>query len=401
MTPRPVLFVGGGTGGHVFPAIAVAKALSRLRDDLEPVFVGVEDRLEARLVPEAGFRFTATEAAPLPRSLSPGLLRLPAAVLRARRAAAEVLDRVDPAAVASFGGYVSFPVAWASHARGTPLVVHEQNAIPGLTNRIVGRWAERLAVTFPSSQARFRGARRTVVTGNPVREDFLAPPPPVEEARRRFALDPDRPVLLVFGGSQGARSINLATVRAVTRWHDVGGLQILHAAGRARYDETLAAWRETGITPAVSDGDGGAAPHRPHGPVRVRLLDFIDDMPAAYRASDVVVCRAGATSIAELTVLGVPSVLVPYPHATADHQTANAAALARVGGAATIADADLTADRLAGAVLPWLTDPAERARVARAARAFGRRDAAENVARLILDVAPAPDGARDQTKETA
>jgi UDP-N-acetylglucosamine--N-acetylmuramyl-(pentapeptide) pyrophosphoryl-undecaprenol N-acetylglucosamine transferase len=367
---RTILVAGGGTAGHVFPAIAVAKELVRLAD-VEPVFVGVPDRLEARLVPEAGFRLHHVDAVSIPRRLSPSLLRVPGALRAAVRACERIVDEEGAVAAVTFGGYVSFPVDRAAFRRQLPLVLHEQNAIPGLANRVAARWADRVAVTFPGSADRFRHPERCAVTGDPVRQEILELDRDERRAaaRERFGLRPDVPTLLVFGGSQGARTLNRAIVGAHADW-GTDDLQVLHAAGRVLYDETARAWQ-----------DARAA--RPG--VRAELLDFIDDMADAYAAADVVVCRAGATSIAELTVLGLPAVLVPYPHATGDHQTANARALEHAGGAVVVEDDDLDAGTLRAAVEPLLTDPERYDAVATASRAFGRPDAATNVARLVLE----------------
>lgn len=367
---RSVLMAGGGTAGHVFPAIAVAQELRSLAPDLEPVFVGVPDRLEARLVPEAGFRLHHIEAVSIPRRPSPRLLKVPGALRAGVRRCRDLIGEEHAVAAVTFGGYVSFPLDRAAWREQLPLVVHEQNSIPGLTNRLAARWADRVAVTFPGSAQRFRRPERCAVTGNPVRSDVLALDRDGRRAaaRERFGLAPDVTTLLVFGGSQGARSLNRAVVEAHIRWGNTT-LQILHAAGRGGYAQAAAGWER-----ARAAGSGP----------RVELVDFIEDMADAYAASDVVVCRAGATSIAELTALGLPAVLVPYPHATADHQTENARALERTGGAVVVEDADLDAVTLVAAVQPLLDDAARYAEIARASRAFGRRDAATNVARLVL-----------------
>ena len=367
---RTVLVAGGGTAGHVFPAIAVADELRVIAPDIEPVFVGVVDRLEARLVPEAGFRLHHIDAVSIPRRPTPALLKVPGALRAGVRRCVELIEQEQAVAAVTFGGYVSFPLNRAAWRAQLPLVIHEQNSIPGLTNRVAARWSDRVAVTFPGSAQRFRRPERCAVTGNPVRSDVLALDRDARraDARTRFGLDPEVPTLLVFGGSQGARSLNQAVVDAHAAW---GGteLQILHAAGRGGYPQAAAAWAA-----ARTDGSG------PH----VEVVDFIEDMADAYAAADVVVCRAGATSIAELTALGLPAVLVPYPHATADHQTENGRALERTGGAVVVEDDRFDAARLVAAVRPLLDDAARYADMARASRAFGRRDAATNVARLVV-----------------
>lgn len=415
---RCVLVAGGGTAGHVFPSLAVARELQRLAPDIEPVFVGTEDRLEGRLVPEAGYRMHHIDVLPLPRRLTVGLLRVPGALRRAGRRCVEIIREEGAVGAVTFGGYVSFPLDWACDRTLLPLVIHEQNSVPGLANRFAARWSDAVAVSFPGSANRFPRPERVSVTGNPVREQILAAADRIDRtaARRHFGLAPDRTTLLVFGGSQGARSINEAIVASHRHWRRPGALQILHAAGEQLYDEAVGAWHEvrfpTGGGAGASGPDGGRmrapgvggpgggvpwgttsvplpepgpAPDREVDPL-VRCVDFIDDMAAAYVAADVVVCRAGATSIAELTALGRPALLVPYPHATRDHQLHNARALAAAGGARVVADAELTGTALVEAVEPWLLDDVRRREAADMARAFGRRDAAGNVARLLLDV---------------
>ncbi|MEX0869507.1 MAG: undecaprenyldiphospho-muramoylpentapeptide beta-N-acetylglucosaminyltransferase [Nitriliruptoraceae bacterium] len=368
---RSVLFAAGGTAGHVFPALAVARALTELDGDLEPVFIGSRDRIEATLVADAGFRFHAINVVSVPRRLSPRLVTLPYAVRRAVREAMDLTRQERAVGSAVFGGAVAFPIARAAWKLQLPLVVHEQNAVPGLANRAAARWSDRVAVTFPSSARFFRHPERCAVTGNPVRDEILALDRDAEReaARARLGLRPDRPTVFVFGGSQGARTINQAIVAANDLWGD-DIVQILHATGRATFESTATMWARV------------REAHR--GPYAA-VVDFIESMADAYAAADVVVCRAGATSIAELTALGVPAVLVPYPHATANHQAENARALARVGGAVVIEDKRLDGASLVAAVRPLLRDADARAAMARSSRAFGRRDAAANVARVIRD----------------
>jgi UDP-N-acetylglucosamine--N-acetylmuramyl-(pentapeptide) pyrophosphoryl-undecaprenol N-acetylglucosamine transferase len=378
---RTVLFAGGGTAGHVFPAVAVARALVRLDAGVAPRFVGTRHRLEGRLVPAAGFELHHIDVLPLPRRPSPRLLKAPLAMGRAIRRCGALVEDTDAAAAITFGGYVGFPLAWAAHRARLPLVVHEQNSVPGLANRVAAQVADRVAVTFPGSADRFPHPERVVVTGNPVRGEILAPDQRAARpaAVRHFRLDPERRTVLVFGGSQGARSLNRAAVASFGGWWEPGRLQLLHAAGRDLYGDALEGWER--------------AREGTEGPL-VRCVDFIDDMAAAYAVADVVVCRSGATSIAELTALGKPAVLVPYPHATGAHQKHNALALQRAGGARVVFDHELTGGALIDAVQPLLHDDRLRASLAEASAAFGRRDAAENVARLVARLAGAGGGRR-------
>ena len=375
--PDTVLLAAGGTGGHVFPGLATAAALQAAEPGLDVVFVGTADRLEARLVPEAGHELHTVPAMAFRKDLS--LLRLPLVLGRAVASVGRLIADRRVVAAVGFGGYTSVPLALAARRHRVPLVVHEQNAVAGRANRLAARGAAAVGVTFAEAAGAF-GSRRTVVTGNPVRPGLLpgadtADLPAArralrEEAMATFGLDPDRRTLLVFGGSQGALRINRAVVDSIGRWADPGGMQVLHAAGTRTHAEVEAALADT--DPA---------------PLRLELRAFIDRMDLAYAAADLVVCRAGASSIAELTALGLPSVLVPYPHATDDHQTANARALAAAGGAVVIADHDLDAEALVTAAEPLLAaDGAGRA-MADAATDFGRPQAAHDLAALVLEVA--------------
>lgn len=373
MTPR-VLLAGGGTGGHVFPSLAVAAALSDAGAHVE--FVGTARGLESRLVPEAGWTLHEIEARPLARRLSPATLRLPLVVLRATRAVADLIGDRDITVACVFGGYVSVPLALAARRTRTPLVVHEQNAVPGLANRLAAQWADAIAVSVPGGGDRFGERDRVVLTGNPVRPGLAAVD---REAARpaaleRFDLQPHRRTLLVFGGSQGARKLNDAVIGSLGKWSRPEAVQILHAAGRSDHERARAAW------------DAALADHHADAPV-VRCHEFIADMDRAYAAADVVASRAGASTITELTVLGIPSVLVPYPHATGDHQTANARALADAGAAKLVPDHWLGPESLVGMSEPWLNDDEARAAAAAAAKALGRPDAAERVATLVLRAA--------------
>jgi len=364
-----VLLAGGGTAGHVTPALATAEALRDHDPTLDVEFVGTATGLESGMVPAAGWVLHEVAAAPLLRRLSPQTVRLPFVVVRSARSLAQLIRKRGAAAACVFGGYVSGPLALAARLAGIPLLIHEQNAAPGLANRIAARWAFTVAVSVPGTQGRFPRSARTVVTGNPVRSDLrhadLAALRP--QALEALGLDPDRRTVLAFGGSLGARRINDALLAAA--WPDPAGVQVLHVTGARDHARAAAAW--TGADPALL----------------VRCDAFLDDMRLGYAAADMVVCRAGASTIAELTVVGLPSVLVPFPHAAADEQTANAQALVDAGAATMIRDADLDGSSLVAAVAPLLCDDARRAAAAAAARSLGRPDAAARLAELVAAAA--------------
>lgn len=373
---RIVVIAGGGTAGHVFPALAVADALVARDASIEPVFIGVADRLEARLVPEAGYRLKLISAASIPRQITPKLLRVPQQVRRGVHEANRWVKELDPVAAVTFGGYVSFPVNRALARNNVPFVIHEQNSIFGVTNKLASRAAAKVAVSFPGSVTQLRRRDTVVFTGNPVRRSLLTTtlddPTVKAHAYAQFGLDPHTPTLFVFGGSQGAARINRAVLDAYPRWAGKN-LQILHATGERDFAAIDEAW---------------GAVRRPDGP-GVTVVPFINDMASAYAITDLAVCRAGATSMAELTACGIPAVLVPYPHATADHQTKNAEALARTGGARMIADDKLTGVSL-DAAIEVMADTTQMQKMRQAAAVFGRRDAADRVAQLVDEIARKP-----------
>jgi UDP-N-acetylglucosamine--N-acetylmuramyl-(pentapeptide) pyrophosphoryl-undecaprenol N-acetylglucosamine transferase len=366
-----VLLVGGGTAGHVLPALATASALAEVRPELRLGFAGLSDSIEERLVAAAGFDFEVIRAVRLPRRLGRDLLRVPGALLSATGEARKLLRREQVRILVSFGGYVGMPLVLAARKR-VPLLLHEQNSVPGLANRISARWAAEVALTFPSSESAFGSHVRRRFVGAPVRRAIVE----LDRSARRseacasFGLDPARRTVLVFGGSLGARSLNLALTGALAAWRELD-VQILHLTGTRGFAESREAWHRAGLDP---DEQGSG----------VRVLAYLEDMTDAYAAADLVVCRAGATSIAELTVLGLPAVLIPYPHATADHQRSNAAALEGIGAAVVLADEDLDAASLTASVRGLLADPQRLAAMGAAAAAWARPQAAYGLAALIV-----------------
>jgi UDP-N-acetylglucosamine--N-acetylmuramyl-(pentapeptide) pyrophosphoryl-undecaprenol N-acetylglucosamine transferase len=362
---------GGGTAGHVYPALTVAELLVAERDEV--LFVGSPQGLEARLVPEAGVAFRPLAAAGWDRARP---LTFVTSTLRTALSAVTAwrwigADRPD--VVLGFGGYVSIPVGLAAVARRVPLVLLEQNSVPGLANRFLSRWAGWVGVTYEESARHLAHPDRVVTTGNPVRPRVLMSTR--ERGRDALGVDAAATMLLVFGGSRGARHINQALVGLRDRLLGIDGLVIVHVAGRAEADDVRRALSDAG-------GDGVG---------RWRVLDYLDDMGSALAGCDVVVARAGATSIAEITALGVPAVLVPYPYATDDHQTGNARALASNGAAVVMADAELDSQRFGDELVGLLSDEGSRATMAAASRALGRPDAAARVVALARAASKTPD----------
>lgn len=359
----------GGTAGHVFPAVATA---ARLRDrlDADVVFLGRAQGQEAELVPAAGFRLETVEAVPFRRALSLATLRAPLAALRAAAACRPLVRDSD--VVLGMGGYVSVPVSLAARRERVPLVLHEQNALPGLANRLAARWARVVALSFLEAGRRLPRRVRTSLTGNPVREvvlrvredrDALA-----EEARAVLGLEAGRRTVVILGGSQGALRLNHAGVELCRILADRSDLQVLLISGPRHHDAVRA-----NLPPTRG--------------LLVRSAPFVERMELVYAVADMAVARAGAGTVAELTVCGVPAILVPYPYATGRHQEANARAVERAGGAMVILDDAASGGAVAERLEPLLDDPAGLESMARLSLRFGRPDAADALADLAASEA--------------
>ncbi len=357
------LISGGGTAGHVQPGLDIGRALiagGRRVDELH--FVGSERGIETRLVPEAGFSLTVLPGRGIQRRLTPENFGAVLGLLRAVGSSFGLVRRQRPSVIVSLGGYASVPCSLAGAVFRVPIVVAEQNAVPGLANRLVGRFARACAVSFPDVDL-----PKAVWTGNPVRETIRAVDRRADRATARATLgiDPDAFLVSIFGGSLGARRINNAVLAALPAWAGHADLVVRHIIGARDYDDIM-----TRVPESPPDG------------VDYRPIRYEDDMASVYAASDLFVCRAGATTVAELAVTGSPAIVVPLPGAPGDHQTANARGLVEAGAAVMVVDAELDADRLVTEV-ERLRAADSLGDMAAAAAELGRPDAAEAVADLV------------------
>ncbi len=373
-----ILIAGGGTGGHVFPGIAVAEELRRVRPDCEVVFAGTRRGLEARAVPEAGFPIRFLVASGFDRGRR-WLWPLAAAVnaFGFLQAIGLVLAE-NPQVVLGTGGYASAPVAFAARLLGRPLILQEQNSVPGLANRMLAPYASEVHLSFIEARSYFKRRDHLKITGNPVRAHILTGDH--DAALREFKLQPNKPTLFVFGGSLGAARINDATLDMLRRLKDRVELQCLLQTGEADHERVRAVVEKEKLPATV--------------------LPFVRDMHMAYAVADLVICRAGAMTLAEIAVCGLPAILVPYPHAAHNHQADNAANLVDRGAAALIPDAELTGERLAKEVAHLLADRQTLSHMSSNARLFARPDAAARIARSLLSHAEGkPEPAEDATEE--
>ncbi len=368
-----VILAGGGSTGHVAPLLALADCLRRRDPGVRVTALGTAEGLEARLVPEAGLPFAVVPRVPLPRRPSADLGRLPWRLRAAIAAASRAMDEAAAQVVVGFGGYVSTPAYLAARRLGLPIVVHEQNARPGLANRLGARFTPYVATTFPGTP--LRGAR---VIGMPLRQQItrLDRSARRDEALARFGLDPRRTTLLVFGGSLGAQRLNVTFGQSRDVLADAG-VQVLHVTGRGKTVEGLA----DASADLFADLSAGGAPGSGARP-RYVAVEYVDRMDLAYAAADAVVCRAGAGTVCELTTVGLPAAYVPLPIGNGE-QRLNAEPVVEAGGGLLVDDAQCTPQWVRDSLLPLLTDPGELAAMSKAAAAFGITDGDERLADLV------------------
>ncbi len=353
-----VLLAGGGSAGHTSPLLATADALKRLAPGITITCLGTRERIEAQIIPAAGYPLEFVPSVPLPRRPGVDLLRVPGRLRAARDAALEVVDRVRPDVVVGFGGFVSVPAYLAARRRRLPLVVHEGNTLPGIANKLGARFTRHVATSFPDTRL-----PHATYLGLPIRRMIATLDRAAlrDEALTAYGLRPDLPVLLVTGGSQGAASINRAVLGAAPALA-AAGIQVLHVTGPAH---------------DVPPPDTG---------VPYVVLGYVDRMDLAYSAADAVLCRSGSNTVTEVSGVGLPAVYVPLPIGNGE-QALNARAVIEAGGGLLVDDADLTAEWVATHVVPLLTDRERLDTMGAAAAHLVPLDADEKLARMILDAA--------------
>jgi UDP-N-acetylglucosamine--N-acetylmuramyl-(pentapeptide) pyrophosphoryl-undecaprenol N-acetylglucosamine transferase len=354
-----VVIAGGGSAGHIEPALALADALRRAEPGIRITCLGTQRGLETRLVPMRGYDLVLIPPVPLPRSVSGELLSVPGRLADAVRAVTKVLDRTQARVLAGFGGYVSAPAYLAARRRQVPIVVHEANVKPGIANRLGALFTRYVFTASPDTRL-----PHATAIGIPLRQEIAALDrlAMADKARAHFGLRPDLPVLLVTGGSQGARSLNLAVLNAAD-WIRGAGIQVLHVVGpRSGLEVSL---------PAA-------------GPPYV-ALPYVDRMDVAYAAADFALCRSGAMTCAELTAVGLPAAYVPLPHGNGE-QRLNALPIVRAGGGLMVSDADLSPEWIRDMLVPIMLDPDLVAAMSQSAADMGARESDEWLAAEVLDV---------------
>ncbi|GAA0413598.1 UDP-N-acetylglucosamine--N-acetylmuramyl-(pentapeptide) pyrophosphoryl-undecaprenol N-acetylglucosamine transferase [Acrocarpospora corrugata] len=355
-----VVLAGGGTAGHIEPALALADALRQIDPTIGITCLGTDRGLETRLVPARGYELELVPAVPLPRALTPQLLAVPGRLAGAINAATGILDKVGANVLVGFGGYVATPAYLAARRRGIPIVVHEANPRPGLANRLGARLTDHVFTGHPDTA--LPGAQ---CIGIPLRRQVVDMDrfSLGDKARSYFGLESDRPTLLVFGGSQGARSINKAALDAAPALR-AAGVQVLHVIGPKNTVEQ----------------------EPPPGDPQYVILPYVDRMDLAYAAADLVLCRSGAMTCAELTAVGLPAAYVPLPHGNGE-QRLNAQPIVQAGGGLMVEDAELTPEWIMRVLAPLLHNPEKVAVMCEAALRMGRKDADVTLARKVLEIA--------------
>lgn len=364
MTEGTLLFAGGGTGGHVYPMIAVADAVRELAPKLRLVFVGSERGMETRVVPERGYELELMKVLPIRGSgfggAARGVARAAALVPEARA----LVKRLAPSALFSIGGYAAGPVSLAARTLGIPVALMEPNSVIGLANRLIAPLVQRAYTAFPESEKHFRKAV-ILRAGVPIRAGF---------ARARYAANGLGLRILVLGGSQGAKALNEAVPRALARIP--ANVTVVHQCGAAHEADARALYAELDLTE------------------RAEVVPFIADMPAALTSADLVIGRSGASAVSEICAVGRPSLLIPYPFASGDHQRVNAESLVRAGAALCLLSAEATPERMAAEITALFGDYARLSRMAQRATKLGRPEAAHAIALDLLGLAGLADAAR-------
>jgi UDP-N-acetylglucosamine--N-acetylmuramyl-(pentapeptide) pyrophosphoryl-undecaprenol N-acetylglucosamine transferase len=365
-----VIVTGGGTGGHIYPALAIAEGIRNAEPSAEFLYVGLTEGMEARLVPEAGWDFRGIAGRGMPRRISLDMLKTVGSSVKALLQTKKILKEFRPDLVVGTGGFVSGPVLLVATFFGIPGLLHEQNAMPGVTNKLLSRRVKKVMLAFEEGRKHFNEKAEVEVVGLPVR-------PQVgnvdrAEALKYFGLEAGRKTVLVTGGSRGARSINRAMVEVATQMNSREDLQLIWATGTLDHNDALNELRQAGIDP-----------QRPGWSVRA----YIDKMPYALAIADLCICRSGATTLAELSTAGLPSILIPYPYAAENHQEHNALAMVGHKAAHMILDKDLTGDGLWKTVEVMLGNPFVLADMAAQAKEAMQKNALERIVRICLETA--------------
>lgn len=365
-----IIITGGGTGGHIYPALAIAKGLQNKVPGVDVLYVGTKKGLEADIVPKTGQPFQTINVEGLYRPFS---LRTLFSLLKAVKGSwdgRKILRDFKPHVVIGTGGYVCGPLVFSAASLGIPTLIHEQNAFPGLTNRILARFARHVCVTFEDSMKYFPRRKNISITGLPVREEIIS--------RKRLigltnlGLPEDKLTVVVTGGSRGARSLNYAMGRVYQRFQDDNNIQFYHITGQTGYQESLSFYEKNSIDVSKHD--------------RIKIVPYLYQMEDALASADIIIGRAGASFLSEIMVKGIPSILVPYPYAAANHQEHNARAMEKRGAAKVILDQELGEEKLLSVLETIINDATSRSQMGAAAKEMGKVNALDDIIKIIVGI---------------
>lgn len=369
--PLRIIITGGGTGGHIYPALAITRGLQEAADDVKLLYIGSRHGLEENIVPAAGIPFETITVSGLERRLCWKNFRTVAGLSKGIARARKIIRSFNPDVVVGTGGYVCGPVVLSAAIMNVPTLIHEQNAYPGITNRILSRFVDRVCITFPEARDRFYKKADIIETGLPIRPDILKTPR--GQAYEFFGLDSGKKTILIVGGSRGARTINQAA-RKVREWiMSTKNIQLIHITGRDNFEELMRDIESSG--PSI------------HGENSVKILPYLDRMDLGLSIADLVVSRAGASFLAEITAVGVPAILIPYPFAAENHQEYNARSLEEKGAARVVLEnSQFNADNLVKEIASVLQDEVLDS-MALCSRTLGRPQALSSITGNVLQLA--------------
>lgn len=365
-----VIITGGGTGGHIYPGLAIARSIEAKYPESEILFVGNNGGLEAEIIPREGYKLATIHSQGLPRKVSLEVLKsiflTGIGVWEARK----VINSFQPEIVIGTGGYVSGPVMLVAALQGKKTIIHEQNAYPGLTNRLLARLVDKVALSNQAAKNYFNSTDKLVWTGNPIRPEIIKAER--KKSCQELGLDFNRKIILAFGGSRGAKSINQAMEEVYNLAQKNSKIQVLHITGK----NDFARVKEVAVKLGISELEKG----------NVIIKPYLYNMAAGLAAADLVISRAGATGLAEITAKGVPAILIPYPYAAENHQEYNARSLEKKGAAEVILDKELTGDKLVKKVKKIISSQNKLAKMAQASKELGKPEAAENILELVEEL---------------
>lgn len=365
-----IIVSGGGTGGHIYPAVTLIKAISALQPGCEFLYVGTKVGLEADIIPKEGIRFETVDIQGFRRKLSAEniktIMKSAASLWHSRK----IISAFSPDVAIGTGGYVCGPVLMAASLMGIPTMIQEQNVLPGVTNKILAKFVSKIAVGYAEAIERFP-AEKVVYTGNPIRGEVMTADR--TEGLSAFGLDAKKKTILISGGSRGARSINRAMIGAHRYFAGSDTVQLLHATGKNEYNDVVARLKKLGIDRRRAGN--------------IIIEPYLYDMPKALALADLAIFRAGAVGLAELTARGIPSILVPYPYAAENHQEYNAAAMQKRGAAVVVKDNDISAEKLIDHISALMDAKEKLNAMAEASRALGKPEAAADIAKIAIGLA--------------